>query len=70
MRGLFRLFFILLILFAVSKIINLALTGRLFQRGAFRESVKESLKTLWQGMQLFVIVWFLYLIFLWWVRRR
>lgn len=62
--------FILLAVFIVSKVINLLLTGELFKPGALKKSFRESGRTLWQGMQLFVVVWILYLFLMYWVRHR
>lgn len=70
MRGFNRLLLFLAVLFLLSKATGLLLSGKLFEPGAFKASMRESLKTLWQGMQLFVVVWFLYLLLMWWVRHR
>jgi hypothetical protein len=64
------LLFLLLALFVVSKVINLFLSGKLFEPGALKKSFRESSKTFWQGAQLFVIVWILYLLLIYWVRHR
>lgn len=66
----FYLIVILSVVFFGSKILNLLLSGKLFEPGAFKESFSEIKKNLWWGMKTFVIVWLLYLIFIWWVRNR
>jgi len=65
----YLLFFVLVFLFG-SKIFKLLISGELFESGALKKSLRESGKTLWWGMKMFVIVWLLYLIFIWWVRNR
>jgi hypothetical protein len=64
------LLFILFAVFVVSKVINLFLAGKLFEPGALKKSFRESGRTLWQGMQLFVVVWILYLLLIYWVKHR
>ncbi len=66
----FYLIFILLLVFFGSKILNLLMSGKLFEPGALKESFRETKKNIWWGMKTFVIVWLLYLIFIWWVRNR
>lgn len=70
MRGINRLLVFLILLFIFTKATGLLLSGKLFEPGAFKASMRESLKTLWQGMQLFVVVWILYLLLMYWVRHR
>ncbi len=70
MRVFFLLLFLLFFLIIVSKLVSLLMQGELFKEGAFKESMQQSGKTIWSGMKLFVIVWFLYLIFIWFVRNR
>ncbi len=70
MRVISRIVLLLIVLFALSKLLGLLLSGKLFEPGEIKASFRESAKTLWQGMQLFVVVWFLYLLLVWWVRHR
>ncbi len=70
MRYFFGLLFIILVAVFASKAFSLLIRGELFEEGAFKKSMRESGKTLWLGMKLFVILWLLYLIFIWWVRNR
>lgn len=63
-------FFALLFFIVLEKTMSLLIKGKLFEPGALRNSLQESKKTLWQGMQLFVVVWLLYLVLNWLVRSR
>jgi hypothetical protein len=69
MRFFFYILFFGLIAFIASKFLQLLISGKLFDEGAIKESFRESGKTLWLGMRLFVILWLLYLIFIWIVRQ-
>lgn len=67
-------YFVLLILFAIlafvaSRFIQLLITGKLFEEGAFKESFREGGQTLWLGMRLFVIIWICYLVLMWLVKH-
>jgi len=70
MRFIFYLTFIGIVIWVLQKVFLLFIQGKLFEPGALKESFRESGKTLWLGMKLFVILWFLYLLFVWWVRTR
>lgn len=69
MRFFISVLFIGLLAFVVSRLLNLFISGKLFEEGAIKESFRESGATLWLGMRLFVIVWLLYLFFVWAVKR-
>lgn len=64
MRYFFWILILLVMAFLASKIISLILKGKLFEEGAFKKELRESGKTLWIGMRLFVILWILYLLLL------
>jgi hypothetical protein len=70
MRIFIYTFFALLLFMVLEKVFSLLIKGKLFEEGALKKSLQESRKTLWQGMQLFVVVWLLYLILNWLVRSR
>lgn len=70
MRILLTTLLVTILLFGFSKIIQAFLSGKAFDAGALKASFRESAKTIWQGMQLFVIVWIVYLLLLWWIRHR
>lgn len=69
MRFFFYILFFGFLAFIASKFLQLLISGKLFDEGAIKESFRESGKTLWLGMRLFVILWLLYLIFIWIVRQ-
>lgn len=69
MRYFFLFIFVLLLAFLASKFIQLLSSGKLFDEGAVKASFRESGQTLWLGMRLFVIIWFIYLIAIWLVKR-
>ena len=70
MRYFFWMLILLLMAFMVSRVISLILKGKLFKEGAFKKELKESGKTLWLGMRLFVVIWLLYLLLLHVVSNR
>ena len=70
MRYFFWMLILLLMAFMVSRVISLILKGKLFEEGAFKKELKESGKTLWLGMRLFVVIWLLYLLLLHFVSNR
>lgn len=69
MRYFFGLLFLLLILFLASKMISLLIRGKLFEEGAFKRELRESGKTLWLGMRLFVVLWLIYLLIIYFARQ-
>jgi hypothetical protein len=69
MRFYFYLLILGLMIFLVSKFVQLTISGKLFDEGAIKESFRESGKTLWLGMRLFVIIWLLYLTFIWAIKH-
>jgi len=69
MRYFFLLLFIILLFAFAQKILALLIKGKLFDAEARRASLAESGKTLWLGARMFVILWLLYLLLNWWVRR-
>lgn len=70
MRYFFWILILLLMAFMASRLISLILRGKLFEEGAFKKEIKESGKTLWLGMRLFVVIWLLYLLLLHIVSNR
>jgi hypothetical protein len=44
--------------------------GDLFNVKALKKSLNEAGRTLWLGMRLFVVFWFLYLLLNWWLRTK
>ena len=68
MRFFFYILLFATIAFLISKFVQLVLSGKLLEEGAVKESFRESGKTLWLGMRLFVVIWFGYLIFMWLVK--
>ncbi|RQW07371.1 hypothetical protein EH222_07425 [candidate division KSB1 bacterium] len=69
MRYFFPILFLALAAVLVSKFIRLFISGKLFDEGAIKESFRESGQTLWLGMRLFVIIWFIYLITVWAIKN-
>jgi len=69
MRYFFGLLFLLLIFFLASKMISLLIRGKLFEEGAFKKELRESGKTLWLGMRLFVVLWLIYLLIIYFARQ-
>lgn len=69
MRLTFLILFIGLIAFVASKFFQLLISGKLFDEGAIKASFRESRETLWLGMRLFVIIWFIYLITVWAIKN-
>ena len=62
MRYYFWIILLLIMAFFASRLISMILKGKLFEEGAFKKELKESGKTLWLGMRLFVVIWLLYLL--------
>jgi len=69
MRYFFYVLIFVTIAFFASKFVQLFISGKLFEEGAVKESLRESGKTLWLGMRLFVVIWVIYLVFVWVVRN-
>ena len=69
MRYYFGILFLLLLVFLASKMVKLLVQGKLFEQGAFKAELKESGKTVWLGMRLFVILWLIYLLVIYFVRK-
>ncbi|HPG39708.1 MAG TPA: hypothetical protein PLP19_13165 [bacterium] len=66
-------FWIALILFLVmfgDKLLGLVASGKIFDSEEVKKVFRQGGKNLWWGMKMFVILWFIYLIFIWWVRNR
>jgi len=66
-------FWIAIILFLVmfgDKLLSLVASGKIFDSEEVKKVFRHSGKNLWWGMKMFVILWFIYLIFIWWVRNR
>jgi len=70
MRIVLTTLLITILLFGFSKLVQVFTSGKAFDAAALKASFRESAKTIWQGMQLFVIVWIVYLLLLWWIRHR
>ncbi len=70
MRFFFSIMLVSLVVFSISKFFQLLISGKLFEEGAVKESFRESGKTLWLGMRLFVVLWFAYLIIVWLATRH
>jgi len=70
MRYFFYIIFLVIVVFFASKIITLLFRGKLFEEGALKKEFKEGGKTLWLGMRLFVILWFIYLLVLHFVQKQ
>ncbi len=69
MRYFFGLLLLLLVFFLASKMISLLIRGKLFEEGAFKRELRESGKTLWLGMRLFVVLWLIYLLIIYFARQ-
>ena len=69
MRYFLLFLFIGLFAFVVSKFFQLLISGKLFEEGAIKESFRESGETLWLGMRLFLVIWFIYLIVVWAIKH-
>jgi len=69
MRFYFLIIFAIFLVFIGSKMIKLLVQGKLFDEGAFKAELRESGKTIWLGMRLFVILWLLYLLMLYFMRN-
>ena len=69
MRYFFLFLFFALFALIASRFIQLLISGKLFEEGAIKESFRESGATLWLGMRLFLIIWIIYLVTVWLIKR-